>query len=190
MAAGTTSDLRNGAVLRYNGGLFQVIEFQHVAPGNWRAFVRVKLKNLANGKVIEDRMRAGADIDIVRIERRSMQFLYREGESYVFMDNDSYDQISVPGDVVGDANKRFLKENETVDLVYDAEREELLGVELPIFVELTVTETTVAVRGDTATNVTKPATLETGTVIQVPGFVNEGDVIKIDTRTGDYITRV
>jgi elongation factor P len=135
-------------------------------------------------------MRAGADIDIVRIERRSMQFLYREGESYVFMDNDSYDQISVPGDVVGDANKRFLKENETVDLVYDAEREELLGVELPIFVELTVTETTVAVRGDTATNVTKPATLETGTVIQVPGFVNEGDVIKIDTRTGDYITRV
>jgi elongation factor P len=119
-----------------------------------------------------------------------MQFLYREGESYVFMDNDSYDQISVPGDVVGDANKRFLKENETVDLVYDAEREELLGVELPIFVELTVTETTVAVRGDTATNVTKPATLETGTVIQVPGFVNEGDVIKIDTRTGDYITRV
>jgi elongation factor P len=190
MAAGTTSDLRNGAVLRYNGGLFQVVEFQHVAPGNWRAFVRVKLKNLANGKVIEDRMRAGADIDIVRIERRSMQFLYREGESYVFMDNDSYDQIPVPGDVVGDANTRFLKENETVDLVYDAEREELLGVELPIFVELAVTETTIAVRGDTATNVTKPATLETGTVIQVPGFVNEGDVLKIDTRTGDYITRV
>lgn len=190
MAAGTTSDLRNGAVLRYNGGLFQVVEFQHVAPGNWRAFVRVKLKNLANGKVIEDRMRAGADIDIVRIERRSMQFLYREGESYIFMDNDTYDQIPVPGDVVGDANTRFLKENDTADLVYDAEREELLGVELPIFVELTVTETTIAVRGDTATNVTKPATLETGTVIQVPGFVNEGDVLKIDTRSGEYITRV
>lgn len=189
MAAGTTSDLRNGMVIRYNNDLYQVVEFQHVAPGNWRAFVRVKLKNLGNGKVIEDRMRAGADIDIVRIERRTMQYLYREGDSFVFMDNDTYDQIPVDATVVGDS-ARFLKENESADLVYDSEREKLLGVELPIFVTLAVTETTIAVRGDTATNVTKPATLETGAVIQVPGFVNEGDVLKIDTRSGEYIERV
>lgn len=189
MASGTTSDLRNGMVLRYNNDLYQVVEFQHVAPGNWRAFVRMKLKNLNNGKVIEDRVRAGADIEIVRIERRTMQYLYSEGDSFIFMDNDTYDQIPVSSAMVG-AGARFLKENESADLVYDADKELILGVELPIFVTLAVTETTVAVRGDTATNVTKPATLETGAVIQVPGFVNEGDVLKIDTRTGEYIERV
>jgi len=189
MAAGTTSDLRNGMVIRYNNDLYQVVEFQHVAPGNWRAFVRVKLKNLNNGKVFEDRMRAGADIDIVRIERRTMQFLYREGDDFIFMDNSTYDQIPVSLAAVGEG-ARFLKENENADLVYDSERETLLGVELPIFVQLAVSETTIAVRGDTATNVTKAATLETGAVIQVPGFVNEGDVLKIDTRSGEYIERV
>lgn len=189
MAAGTTSDLRNGMVLRWNNDLFQVVEFQHVAPGNWRAFVRIKLKNLKSGKVFEDRVRAGADIDIVRIERRTMQFLYREGTDFVFMDNNTYDQITVSEEMVGEG-AGFLKENESADLVYDADREVLLGVELPIFVTLAVTETTIAVRGDTATNVTKAATLETGAVIQVPGFVNEGDVLKIDTRTGEYIERV
>jgi elongation factor P len=188
MAAGTTSDLRNGIVIRYNNDLYQVTEFQHVAPGNWRAFVRMKLKSLTTGKVIEDRVRAGADIEIVRIERRTMQYLYRDGNSFIFMDNDTYDQIPVAEAMMGDAAK-FLKENENADLVYDDEREELLGVELPIFVVLEVTETTIAVRGDTATNVTKPATLETGAVIQVPGFVNEGDKLKIDTRTGTYIER-
>ena len=189
MAAGTTSDLRNGMVIRYNNELYQVVEFQHVAPGNWRAFVRMKLKNLNNGKVFEDRVRAGADIEIVRIERRTMQFLYREGENFIFMDNDTYDQIPVSEEMVGDG-ARFLKENEPADLVYDAEREAILGVELPMFVNLTVTDTAIAVRGDTATTVTKPATLETGAVITVPSFVNVGDVLKIDTRSGDYITRV
>lgn len=189
MASGTTSDLRNGMVIRYNGELYQVVEFQHVAPGNWRAFVRMKLKNLNNGKVFEDRVRAGSDINIVRIERRPMEFLYREDDSFVFMDNSTYDQIPVDVGVVGDG-ARFLKENTGAELVYDSEKELLLGVELPIFVELAVTETTIAVRGDTATNVTKAATLETGAVIQVPGFVNEGDVLKIDTRSGDYIERV
>lgn len=188
MAAGTTSDFRNGMVIRYNDDLFQVVEFQHVAPGNWRAFVRVKLKNLRNEKVIEDRFRAGADIDIVRIERRTMQFLYREGSDFVFMDPNTFDQIQVSEAMLGDAAK-FLKENDDADLVYDDERETLLSVELPIFVILQVTETTIAVRGDTATNVTKPATLETGAVLQVPGFVNEGDRLKIDTRTGTYIER-
>jgi elongation factor P len=189
MAAGSTSDLRNGMVIRYNNDLYQVVEFQHVAPGNWRAFVRVKLKNLNNGKVFEDRMRAGADIDIVRIERRSMQFLYREGTDFIFMDPNTFDQIQVAEAKLGDA-ARFLKENENAELVYDSEKEVLLSVELPIFVSLEVTETTIAVRGDTATNVTKAATLETGAVIQVPGFVNEGDTLKIDTRTGTYIERV
>jgi elongation factor P len=189
MAAGSTTDLRNGMVIRYNDDLYQVVEFQHVAPGNWRAFVRVKLKNLRSEKVFEDRFRAGADIDIVRIERRTMQFLYRESNDFIFMDPNTFDQIQVSEAMVGDAVK-FLKENENADLVYDDERETLLSVELPIFVNLEVTETTTAVRGDTATNVTKAATLETGAVIQVPGFVNEGDVLKIDTRTGIYIERV
>ncbi len=189
MAAGTTSDLRTGMVIRYNGELHQVVEFQHVAPGNWRAFVRMKLKNTVNGKVFEDRVRAGSDIDIVRMERRPMQFLYRDGDDFIFMDSESYDQISVPAAKVGEG-ARFLKDNEDVALIYDAERDTLVNVELPIFVTLAVTETTIAVRGDTATNVTKPATLETGAVIQVPGFVNEGDVLKIDTRSGEYIERV
>lgn len=189
MAAGTTSDLRNGMVIRYNNDLYQVVEFQHVAPGNWRAFVRVKLKNLKTEKVFEDRFRAGADIDIVRIERRPMQFLYREGNDFVFMDPNTFDQIQVPEAMVGE-HAGFLKENETADLVYDSEKETLLSVELPIFVVLEVADTQVAVRGDTATNVTKPATLETGAVIQVPGFVNVGDRLKIDTRTRTYIERV
>lgn len=189
MAAGTTSDLRNGMVIRYNNDLYQVVEFQHVAPGNWRAFVRVKLKNLKSEKVFEDRMRAGGDIDIVRIERREMQFLYREGNDFVFMDPNTFDQIQVAEAMVGDG-ARFLKENDNAELIYDSEKELLLSVELPIFVTLAVTETTIAVRGDTATNVTKAATLETGAVIQVPGFVNEGDTLKIDTRTGTYIERV
>ncbi len=189
MAAGTTSDLRNGMVIRYNNDLYQVIEFQHVAPGNWRAFVRVKLKSLKSEKTFEDRMRAGADIDIVRIERRSMQFLYREGTDFIFMDPNTFDQIPVSEAMVGDA-ARFLKENENAELIYDSDKEILLSVELPIFVTLEVTETTIAVRGDTATNVTKAATLETGASIQVPGFINEGDHLKIDTRTGTYIERV
>jgi elongation factor P len=188
MASGTTSDLRNGMVIRYNGELYQVVEFQHVAPGNWRAFVRMKLKGWNSGKVIEDRVRAGSDIEIVRIERRTMQYLYRDGDDFIFMDNETYDQMPVSANMVGD-NARFLKENETADLIFDGDMEQLIGVELPIFVNLAVTETTMAVRGDTATSVTKPATLETGTVINVPAFINEGDVLKIDTRSGEYIER-
>ena len=189
MASGTTSDIRNGLVIRYNNELCQVVEFQHVAPGNWRAFVRVKLRNLRTDKTFEDRLRAGEAIDMVRMESRPMQFLYRDGNDFVFMDSESFDQIPIPAEKVG-AGARFLKDNEMANLIYDSEREELLSVDVPMFVELAVTETTIAVRGDTATNITKPATLETGAVITVPGFVNEGDVIKIDTRTGTYIERV
>jgi elongation factor P len=189
MASGTTTDLRNGLVIRYNGELYQVVEFQHVAPGNWRAFVRVKLKNLRSEKVFEDRLRAGESIDIVRIERRVMQFLYREGDDFVFMDPETFDQIQVAEAMLGD-NAGFLKENDNAELVYDTDKDVLLSVELPMFVVLEVAETQVAVRGDTATNVTKAATLETGAVIQVPGFVNEGDRLRIDTRTRTYIERV
>lgn len=186
--AATTSDLRNGIVLRYNNDFCKVIEWQHVKPGKGGAFVRIKLKNLRTGAVIDDRMRAGETIDIVRMERRTMQYLYRDGDSLFFMDNDTFEQIPVPVDALG-SGIQFLKENETVGLIY-ADTGELVEVDLPTFVELAVTKTEIAVKGDTATSVSKPATLETGAVITVPGFIEEGEVLKIDTRTGAYIGRV
>jgi elongation factor P len=184
----TTSDLRTGIIIRYNGVLHRVEEFQHVAPGNWRAFVRMRLKNLQNGKVIEDRVRAGSDLEIVRVEKRTMQFLYREGDAYHVMDTESYEQQEISGDLMGDP-ARFLKENEQVDVLFYDETQ-ILGVEVPTFVNLEVTEASMAVRGDTATSVNKQVTLETGAVISVPAFVNQGDVLKVDTRTGAYIERV
>lgn len=187
--ATTTADLRNGVVLRYNDGLWQVVEFQHVKPGKGGAFVRVKRKNLVTGTVIEDRMRAGENITIVRIERRSMQYLYHDGDNLIFMDTETFDQIPVAESFVGDT-VRFLKENDMVDLVFSGDDDQLIGAELPTFVTLAVTDTATAVRGDTATDVTKPATLETGAEIQVPSFVEIGDVIRIDTRSGAYMDRV
>lgn len=187
--ATNTADLRNGVVLRYNDGLWQVVEFQHVKPGKGGAFVRIKIKNLVTGAVIEDRLRAGEAVTIVRIERRPMQYLYREDDNLIFMDNETFDQIPVAASLVGD-NMRFLKENETCELVFSGDDEQIIGVDLPTFVTLEVTETATAVRGDTATDVTKPAILETGAEIQVPSFVDQGTVIRIDTRTGQYIDRV
>ncbi len=184
----TTSDLRTGMIIRYNGELNRVVEFQHVSPGNWRAFVRLKLQNMRTGRTVEDRVRAGSDIETVRVENREMQYLYRDGNDYVFMDNETYDQINISAEQVGDP-ARFLKESENV-MVLSSEDDGILGVEVPFFVTLEVTETSIAVRGDTATNVTKPATLETGAEIQVPGFVNVGDKVKIDTRTGQYLERI
>ncbi len=186
--AETTADLRNGAVLRYNGELMQVVEWQHVKPGKGGAFVRLKLKNLITGATIDDRLRAGESINIVRIERRPMQYLYREGDSLIFMDNESFEQLPVHESMLGD-QVGFLKENETADLIFSGDDDRLIKVELPTFVVLTVTETAMAVRGDTATDVTKPATLETGAVVSVPGFIEEGETIKIDTRTGAYMGR-
>lgn len=187
--AETTADLRNGAVLRYNGELMQVVEWQHVKPGKGGAFVRLKLKNMVTGAVLDDRMRSGESINIVRIERRTMQYLYSEGDSLIFMDNETYDQLPVDASMLGN-NLQFLRENDQADLIFSGDDDKLILVELPIFVELKVTETAMAVRGDTATDVTKPATLETGAVIDVPSFINEGDVLKIDTRTGNYMGRV
>jgi elongation factor P len=183
----STSDFRPGLVIKYNNDLWTVVEFQHVNPGNWRAFVRTRLKNVKNGKVIENRFRAGEDIEIVRIERREYQFLYRDGEDYVFMDKDTYEQLLVDEAQIGDGGK-FLKESESVDILFNGT--EITGIELPITVELKVLETVPGVRGDTATNATKPARLETGATVNVPLFVNEGDMVRIDTRTGEYVERV
>ena len=183
----STSDFRPGLVIKYNNELWTVIEFQHVNPGNWRAFVRTKLKNLKSGKVIENRFRAGESIDIIRIERKEFQFLYRDGTGYVFMDKLNYEQLSVSGAQLGDGAK-FLKDGESVDILFNGN--DITGVELPITVELKVTETGPGVRGDSANAGTKPATVETGATVSVPLFLNEGDVVKIDTRTGEYIERV
>jgi len=184
----TTSDLRTNIIIRYNGQLHRVVEFHHHAPGNWRAMVILKLKNMQTGKVIEDRVRAGSDIEIVRVDKRPMQYLYRDGDSYHFMDNETFEQIEIPGDTIGPA-AQFMKESEMADVLFFDDNQ-ILGVEVPLFVTLKVTEAATAVRGDTATNITKPVTLETGAVVQAPAFVNEGDVLKIDTRTGEYIERM
>ena len=184
----TTSDLRTNIIIRYNGQLHRVVEFHHHAPGNWRAMVIMKLKNVQTGKVIEDRVRAGSDIEIVRVDKRPMQYLYRDGDSFHFMDNETFEQIEIPGDTIGPA-AQFMKESEMADVLFFDDNQ-ILGVEVPLFVTLKVTEAATAVRGDTATNITKPVTLETGAVVQAPAFVNEGDFLKIDTRTGEYIERM
>jgi elongation factor P len=185
----TTADFRNGMVIRYNNELYTITEFHHVSPGNWRAFVRTNLKNLRNGRVIEQRFRAGEDIDEVRVEHQNWQFLYIDGDDYVFMNNDTYDQQPLAKEMLGESVK-FLKEGDVVELLVDSENENIVAVEMPNFLELRVESAEPGVRGDTANNVTKPATLETGTVVNVPLFVNPGDKIRIDTRTGKYVERV
>ncbi len=187
MAATTTADFRNGMVIRYNGELYTVTEFHHVSPGNWRAFVRVRLKNLKSGRVLEQRFRAGEEIDEVRVEHQNWQFLYVDGDDYIFMNTETFDQQPVPKALLGDAVP-FLKEQDVVELLVDGEN--IIAAELPNFLELRVESAEPGVRGDTANNVTKPATLETGAVVNVPLFVNPGDKIRIDTRTGQYVERV
>jgi elongation factor P len=189
LSATTTADFYNGMVIRYNNDLYTVTEFHHVSPGNWRAFVRVNLKNLRTGRVIEQRFRAGEEIEAVRVEHQNWQFLYVDGDDYVFMNTETFDQQPIAKEMLGDA-VRFLKEGDVVELLVDSETEQIVAVELPNFLELTIESAEPGVRGDTATNVTKPATLETGAVINVPLFVNPGDKIRIDTRTGQYVSRV
>lgn len=187
MASTTTADFRNGMVIRYNNELYTITEFHHVSPGNWRAFVRTRLKNLKTGRVIEQRFRAGEDVDEVRVEHQDWQFLYIDGEDYIFMNTQSYDQQPVPKVMLGDAVK-FLKEQDIVEMLVDGET--IIAVVLPNFLELEVVSAEPGVRGDTATNVTKPATLETSAVVNVPLFVNPGDKVRIDTRSGQYVERV
>lgn len=184
---GSTQDFRPGLIIRFNNELYQIIEFQHVNPGNWRAFVRTKLKNIKTGRVIENRFRAGESVDVVRVERQQFQYLYKDGDLLVLMNTENFDQINVPEDVIGEGTK-FLKEGITLDLLMDGST--IVSAELPIFVELEVVQTEPGIKGDTATGGSKPATLETGAVVTVPLFIDEGDVIKIDTRTGEYVERV
>lgn len=188
MGATTTADFYNGMVIRYNGELCTVTEFHHVSPGNWRAFVRVNLKNLRTGRVIEQRFRAGEEIDAVRVEHQNWQFLYVDGDDYIFMNTENFDQQPIPKSMMGDA-VRFLKEQDIVELLVDSETDTIVAVELPNFVELLVESAEPGVRGDTANNVTKPAILETGAPINVPLFVNPGDRIRVDTRSGQYVSR-
>jgi elongation factor P len=183
----TTSDLQRGMLIMYNGAIHRVIEYQHSNPGNWRAFVRLRLKNFQSGKVIEDRVRAGAEIEVVNTQTRNAQYIYKDGDMYNFMDNESFDQIALPEEMVGD-RMTFIKENENVDLLL-LDDGKVLDVEPPTFAILEVTQADIALRGDTATNIQKNVTLETGAVVKVPAFVQEGDKVRVDTRTGEYVDR-
>lgn len=183
----STSDFRPGFVMRWNNELWTIVEFQHVNPGNWRAFVRTKLKNLKTGKVIENRFRSGESIDQVRVERKTCQYLYREGADFVVMDTETYDQFNVSPDLIGTGEK-FLKENTNIDILFDGSV--IIAIEIPVFVNLRVTMTEPGMKGDTVSNTLKPATVETGATVMVPLFVNIDDLLKIDTRTGDYVERV
>ena len=182
----STNDLRNGMTLNLPEGLFNVIEFQHVKPGKGGAFVRTKLKNQRTGAVIERTYRADEKLEQAIIDKREMQFLYRDGGDYVFMDTRSYDQLQVETGLLGDASN-YLKEGD--DAVLEFFGDEIVGVELPAAVELTIAETEPGLQGDRVSGARKPATLETGLVIQVPLFVNPGEKVKVDTRTGEYLTR-
>ena len=186
MGATTTADFYNGMVIRYNNDLYTVTEFHHVSPGNWRAFVRANLKNLRTGRVIEQRFRAGEEIAAVRVEHQNWQFLYVDGDDYVFMNTETFEQIHLNKDVLGDATD-YLTANLQIKVeFYDGKA---VGVELPQTVELTVVETEPGLKSATASNVTKPAKLETGVVVQVPPFINEGEKIRVDTAEGAYLSR-
>jgi elongation factor P len=182
----STNDLKNGMALDLPEGLVNVVEFQHVKPGKGGAFVRTKLKNVRTGAVIDRTFRADEKVVLAMIDKREMQFLYREGADYVFMDNESYDQLHVPPESMGDA-VNFLKEGDTA--VLPMYKDEIVGVELPAAVELTVTDTEPGMQGDRVSGARKDATLETGLVVQVPLFVNIGDRVKVDTRSSDYLSR-
>jgi elongation factor P len=183
----STNDLKNGMTLDLDGTLFQVVEFQHVKPGKGGAFVRTKLRNLKTGAVLERTFNAGVKVGLAIVERNEMQYLYRDDNHLVFMDMGSYDQVPVPIDVAGDTSN-YLSEGSTAQVAMH--QGVPIAVELPASVVLTITETQGAVRGDTRTNVLKPATTETGYVVQVPLFVESGEKVKVDTRSGTYIERV
>ena len=182
----TTNDLKNGMSLNLSEGLYQVVEFQHVKPGKGGAFVRTTLRNVRNGSQLEKTFRAGEKVEQAMIDKREMQYLYNDGTDYVFMDNESYEQLQVSPASLGSAADYLLESATAVLQMYG---DEIVGVDLPASVELTVAETEPGVQGDRVSGARKPATLETGKVIQVPLFVNVGDKLKVDTRTGDYITR-
>ena len=183
----SAGDFRNGITVEIEGQIFQIIEFQHVKPGKGAAFVRTKLKNILNGGVVEKSFRPTEKFEQARIDRKDMQYLYSDGDLFYFMDTESFEQIALNADTVGDALK-FVKENEMVKVC--GHKGNVFAIEPPLFVELEITETEPGFKGDTATGATKPATVETGANVNVPLFVELGDKIKIDTRTGEYLSRV
>ena len=183
----SAGDFRNGVTIEMEGNIYQIIEFQHVKPGKGAAFVRTKLKNIISGGAVERTFRPTEKFPKAHIDRKDMQYLYQDGDLYNFMDVETYDQIALNADVVGDALK-FVKENETVKIC--SHNGNVFSVEPPLFVELEITETEPGFKGDTAQGATKPAVVETGATVMVPLFVEQGDVLKIDTRTGEYLSRV
>jgi len=184
----STSDIKNGLCLNYNHDVFKIIEFLHVKPGKGPAFVRTKLKSLTTGKVIDNTFPAGHKIDVVRVERRTYQFLYKEGEDLHFMNTETYEQTMIAGAMI--ENGDLLKDGQNVEVLFHAEKETPLTVDLPQYLTLSITYTEPGARGNTSTNVTKPATLETGAQVKVPIFLNEGDLVKIDTKSRSYVERV
>jgi elongation factor P len=183
----STAEFRNGAKLELDGEPFVIVEFQHVKPGKGGAFVRTKLKSLKTGNVIDRTYRSGEKLDTPNLEEKNMQYLYSTGDDYFFMDNETYEQLSLTGKQIGDS-KSWLKEDMVIKVLYH--NGEPLSVEVPMFVELKVVRTDPGVKGDTAAGGTKPATLETGAIVKVPLYLEEGEVIKVDTRTGEYLERV
>ncbi len=184
----TTADFRNGMVLDIDGVLWTLVYFQHVKPGKGGAFVRTKLKNVLTGQVVEKTFRAGEKVNDIRLERRSVQYSYTDGQLYYFMDQETFEMIPISGEMLGDEQLKYLKENMACEgLVHEGS---VISVDLPQFVELVVAKTDPGLRGDTAQGGTKPAKLETGAVIQVPLFVEEGDLVKVDRREDKYLTRV
>ena len=183
----SAGEFKNGVTVEIEGKVYQIIEFQHVKPGKGAAFVRTKLKDIVNGGVVEKTFRPTEKYPKAHIEKKDMQYLYSDGEMYNYMDTETFEQISLPEEEVGDSMK-FVKENDMVKIV--SYKGNIFAIEPPMFAELEVTETEPGVKGDTATNVTKPATVETGAQVAVTIFVNQGDVIQIDTRTGEYLKRL
>ena len=183
-----TSDFRNGLTLVWNNDLWSIVEFMHVKPGKGGAFVRTKLKNVRNGKIVDNTFRAGEKVNTARIERRPHQMLYEDDLGVHFMDTESYEQFSLPAESVD--RRSYIKEGSMVDILFHGETNEALSTEIPTNVELLVAETEPGIKGDTATGATKPATLESGAVVNVPLFINEGDMIRVNTESGNYVTRV
>ncbi len=182
----TAGDFRNGVTFEMDGNVYSIIEFQHVKPGKGAAFVRTKIRNVISGAVTEKTFNPNDKYPTAFIERKDMEYLYNDGDLYYFMDSETYEQLPISPNVLGD-NFRFVKENMVCKVLSD--KGNVFGIQPPNFVELQVTETEPGVNGDTATNVTKPATLETGAEIKVPIFINEGEMIRVDTRTGEYMER-
>jgi elongation factor P len=184
----TTADIRNGLCIRFNDKLYTIIEFQHVKPGKGPAFVRTKMRQIETGKVIDNTFSAGHKIDPVRIERRNYQYLYQEGVNYIFMNSETYEQVTIEPKLI--EKPQFLQEGMICEITFHAEEEMPLLVDLPMTIEATVTYTEPGIKGDTATNTMKPATIDTGAEVRVPLFIDNGERIKVDTRTGHYVERI